>query len=327
MIYLESPSTDPYWNLALEEFVFEHMDHCKQYFMLWQNDKAVVVGKYQNTAEEIDPQYVDEHQICVVRRLSGGGAVYHDMGNLNYTFIVDQEEKARFDFKEFAIPVIKALKRLGVPAEFNGRNDLIINGKKFAGNAQYAKNGRLLHHGCIMLDSNLEDVSNALRVRKSKFESKGIKSVRSRVTTINANSPCHISMDDFKACLKNELWFCDPLQPVTLTSEQLAKVQELRDTKYSTWEWNYGSSPDYLVRKERKFSFGTVTACLNVKKGCIAKVQFFGDFFGNGEIKDLESNLLGAPLNKQLRDILASINVEYYIDGLADETLYQLLVQ
>ena len=191
MIYLEPPGTDPYFNLALEEYVFEQMDRSRAYFMLWQNSNTIVVGKYQNTAEEINQAFVDAHGIRVVRRLSGGGAVYHDTGNLNFTFIVDQDTAPGLNFKIFVRPVVEALARFGVHAEFTGRNDLTIGGMKFSGNSQYAKHGRLLHHGCIMLDSNLTDVADALRVKQAKFDSKAVKSVRSRVTTINTHAPPH----------------------------------------------------------------------------------------------------------------------------------------
>ena len=201
MRYLESPSRDPYFNLALEEYVFERMDKSKSYFMLWQNDNTIVVGKYQNTAEEIDQAYVDAHHIRVARRLSGGVAVYHDRGNLNFTFIVDQADAPGLNFKIFVEPVIRALARFGVHAAFTGRNDLTIDGMKFSGNAQYARRGRLLHHGCIMLDSNLTSVADALRVKEAKFASKAVKSVRSRVTTINAHAPAPISMEEFKEAL------------------------------------------------------------------------------------------------------------------------------
>ena len=171
MVYLESHSTDPYFNLALEEYIFEHMDRSRQYFLLWQNDRTIVVGKYQNTAEEINQSYVEAHGIRVARRLSGGGAVYHDKGNLNFTFIVDQADNADFNFNVFVVPVLRALERFGVTAAFNGRNDLTIDGQKFSGNSQYARHGRLLHHGCIMLDSNLTNVADALKVKQAKFDS------------------------------------------------------------------------------------------------------------------------------------------------------------
>ena len=231
MIYIESDSTDPYYNLALEEYVFEDLDKGEEYLILWQNANSIIVGKYQNTAEEVNQSFVDEHHIRVARRLSGGGAVYHDTGNLNYTLIVDQKNNPDFNFSLFVIPVIEALRELGVNAEFNGRNDLTIGGRKFSGQSQYAKGGRIMHHGCIMLDSNLENVQDALRVKAAKFESKSIKSVRSRVTTINEHAPSPISMETFKETLKRHVLSTNNGGTYTLTPEDTAQIERLARLK------------------------------------------------------------------------------------------------
>lgn len=324
MFYLESPSRDPYFNLALEEYVFERMDKSKSYFLLWQNDNTIVVGKYQNTAEEIDQAYVDAHGIRVARRLSGGGAVYHDKGNLNFTFIVDRADAPGLNFKIFVEPVIQALARFGVHAAFTGRNDLTIDGMKFSGNAQYARRGRLLHHGCIMLDSNLTSVADALRVKEAKFASKAVKSVRSRVTTINAHAPAPISMEDFKGALKECAMASGELEPCTLTEEDLAAVRKLRDEKYATWAWNYGCSPAYDMRREMKFPAGLVTAHLSAEGGKIKAVRFYGDFFG-GELGELEGAMVGLPLDGHLTEALEALRVGDYMSGITAEELSRLL--
>ena len=324
MFYLESPSRDPYFNLALEEYVFERMDKSKSYFMLWQNDNTIVVGKYQNTAEEIDQAYVDAHGIRVARRLSGGGAVYHDKGNLNFTFIVDRADAPGLNFKIFVEPVIQALARFGVHAAFTGRNDLTIDGMKFSGNAQYARRGRLLHHGCIMLDSNLTSVADALRVKEAKFDSKAVKSVRSRVTTINAHAPAPISMEDFKRALKECAMASGELEPCTLTEEDLAAIRKLRDEKYATWAWNYGCSPAYDMRREMKFPAGLVTAHLSAEGGKIKAVRFYGDFFG-GELGELEGAMAGLPLDGHLTEALEALRVGDYMSGITAEELSRLL--
>ena len=324
MFYLESPSRDPYFNLALEEYVFERMDKSKSYFMLWQNDNTIVVGKYQNTAEEIDQAYVDAHGIRVARRLSGGGAVYHDRGNLNFTFIVDRADAPGLNFKIFVEPVIQALARFGVHAAFTGRNDLTIDGMKFSGNAQYARRGRLLHHGCIMLDSNLTSVADALRVKEAKFDSKAVKSVRSRVTTINAHAPAPISMEDFKRALKECAMASGELEPCTLTEEDLAAIRKLRDEKYATWAWNYGFSPAYDMRREMKFPAGLVTAHLSAEGGKIKAVRFYGDFFG-GELGELEGAMAGLPLDGHLTEALEALRVGDYMSGITAEELSRLL--
>lgn len=326
MIYLESHSMDPYFNLALEEFVFEKLDRNESYFMLWQNENTVVVGKYQNTAEEINQSYIQSHGIRVARRLSGGGAVYHDSGNLNYTFVVDQNDYAQFNFQQFVRPVIQALKRLGVEAEFNGRNDLTIDGRKFSGSAQYARHGRLLHHGCIMLNTNLTNVADALNPRMAKFESKSVKSVRSRVTTINAHAPSPISMDLFRSTLRSCLLESGDLKQKELTEEDLAEVERLRRDKYATWAWNYGRSPAYHMRREQKFEAGMVTVCLQAEEGRIQSIRFYGDFFGNGEISELETALTGVALDENLEKCLIERNVNHYLNGIPAGELARLIV-
>ena len=326
MIFLRSASTDPAFNLALEEYLFDRMDRSKPYFMLWQNARTIVVGKYQNTVEEINPEAVARHGLRVVRRLSGGGAVYHDLGNLNYTFIVDQEGAEELNFQAFVQPVIRVLAGLGVTARCSGRNDVTIDGLKFSGSAQYAREGRLLHHGCILVDSNLEDVSDALRPRAAKFESKGIKSVRSRVTTISAHTPRPVTPEQFGTLLLREVGKTQPLEPLELTEEQLAEVGRLQREKYASWDWNYGRSPDWGVRLEKKFPSGLLAVNLQVSEGRIEKICFSGDFFGDGEIGALEQALVSLPLGPGLEEMLEGLNVGYYIKGVTGRDLFELLV-
>lgn len=325
MIYIESDSTDPYYNLALEEYVFEHLDKGEEYFMLWQNANSIIVGKYQNTAEEINQSFVDEHHIRVARRLSGGGAVYHDTGNLNYTLIVDQKNNPDFNFSLFVIPVIEALRELGVKTEFNGRNDLTINGRKFSGQSQYAKGGRIMHHGCIMLDSNLDNVKDALRVKAAKFESKSTKSVRSRVTTINEHAPSPISMDTFKETLKRHIMSTNNGDTYTLTPEDKEEIERLARDKYSTWDWNYGRSPACSIRRDARFESGLICVQMNVEHGSISDIHLSGDFFGNRDLAELEQSLIGLPLDEHLKEKLSDLSVEEYIHGMSAELLADLL--
>lgn len=321
MIYLESKSHDPYFNLALEEYVFEKLDQNEEYFMLWQNDNTIVVGKYQNTAQEINQAFVDENHIRVARRLSGGGAVYHDKGNLNFTFIVSEKDHG-LQFSQFIRPVIRALAKLGIQAEFTGRNDITIDGKKISGNSQYVKRGRIMHHGCILVDSNLTNVSEALRPKEAKFESKSAKSVASRVTTINACSPQEITVDVFKRTLADEVLQGGGAREYTLSDIEIEQIEALADEKYRTWEWNYGKSGNYNYEKSQRYDFGTVEIYATVREGILQEVKIHGDFFGNGEISDLEKALQGEALDENLDTRIAEkLNVGDYIKGMTAEQL------
>ena len=325
MIYIESTSTNPYYNLPLEEYVFERTDPGENYFMLWQNENTIVVGKYQNTAEEVNQEFVQAHGIRVVRRLSGGGAVYHDEGNLNFTFIADQKGLSGFNFRVFVKPVLEALETLGVHAEFTGRNDLVLDGCKFCGNSQYARHDRVLHHGCIMLDSNLDKVGDALRVREAKFTSRSVKSVRSRVTTINEHAPRKITMQEFKDALKEQVFAQNDIREYSLTETDQEAVLDLMREKYETWEWNYGFSRAYSIRREQKVAGGLVTVDMDVDRGMISEIHLSGDFFGSGDLRDLEKALQGVPLDEHLADRLKELGIEKYIHGVSAADMALLL--
>lgn len=328
MYYIESPSTDPHFNLALEQFVFDRLDRAHGYFMLWQNDNAIIVGKHQNTVGEVDAAYVREHGIRVVRRLSGGGAVYHDLGNINFTFIVDNGETASFDFSTFCRPIVKALERFGVHAEINGRNDITIEGKKFSGNSQYSKQGRTMHHGTILYDSDLEVVGKALFVSRDKLESKGVESVRSRVTNVRTYVAGDVSTERFFATLRDFMFEEYALTPYVLTPEQLAEVEALRRDRYDRWDWNYGASPDYQVRKERRVEgVGKLEIRLDVQGGVIRDAAFYGDYFGNGNAEDLAHLLTGCKVEESaLRSALEGTDLDPYISHMDMETFLQILL-
>lgn len=327
MKYINWKETDPTINLAFEEYVFNQMDKNESYFLLWQNDNAVIVGKHQNTIEEVNQEYVKDNNIKVVRRLSGGGAVYHDLGNLNFTFIVDDHGKDPFDFKAFTRPLVDVLQSLGVNAEFNSRNDIAIDGKKFSGNSQYAKKGRILHHGTILFNSKLATIQSALKVKKDKFESKGIKSVKSRITNISEYLDEDYSLADFKKALLKFMFKDENLQEIFLEEKDLKAIEILRSEKYATWEWNYGRSPEYNLRKERKYDFGLITILLQVEKGSIREIRFFGDYFGNGDIQELEALFVGIKPNEDaLILLLEGIELENYINGLDSKTLIDLIL-
>jgi len=332
MIYLQSPSTDAEFNLALEQYVFEEMDPRREYFMLWQNASAVIVGKNQNTVEEINGRYVEEHGIQVVRRLSGGGAVYHDMGNLNFTFIRHGGDAADMDLHAFCHPIAGALSQLGVDAKINGRNDITIDGRKFSGNSQYVKKGRIMHHGTLMFDSDLGMVSECLRVSKDKIESKGIKSVRSRVTNIREHLPegSDISLDQFRQTLVRfmDSWF-GKMERYDFTAEDLKRVEQIRRDRYGCWQWNYGYSPQYSLRKERRVEgVGRILVSMEVKEGRLRQIEFYGDYFGSEDAAQLATVLQGCVMERQpLTERLTHWDIDRYFHRLTVEQFIDLLLQ
>jgi lipoate-protein ligase A len=323
--YIESKSTDPHYNLALEQFVFDRLskelskEKGSSFFMLWQNHNAIIVGKHQNTLQEINAAFVKEHNISVVRRLSGGGAVYHDLGNINFTFITDADNTKGMDFSVFCKPIQEALCPLGVPVEISGRNDMHVEGKKFSGNAQYVKEGRVMHHGTILYDSNLEILSQALNVGKEKIESKAIKSVRSRVTNIRPYMKQDMSTEGFWEVIKHSMIASLGMNEVTLSAEHDALVNELKEKVYSQWSWNYGNSPPYTVRKERRIDgCGKIEILLDVEReGKIRNAAFFGDFFGNSDPGELGNVLVGHHLEyNELKTLFNAIDISRYFHGL-----------
>lgn len=328
MIYIKSPSTNPHFNLALEQYVFDEMDRSQEYFMLWQNDNAIIIGKHQNTIREINAPYVKEHGISVVRRLSGGGAVYHDLGNLNFTFIVSENGLEQFDFGSFCRPIIKALDHFGVHAELNGRNDMTIDGKKFSGNSQYAKQGRVMHHGTILYDSNLETVSHALQVSQDKIVSKGVQSVRSRVTNVRDYMPQDVPIQEFWEMLLHDMEAETPMEFYTLTEKDFERIHQIQKERYDTWEWNYGYSPSYNIIKERRFDgCGRLEVHMNVEKGSISDFDVFGDYFGNGDKKDLQHQLVGVPLTEDaLQTALQQVCISDYFCHLEKRQFIDLLL-
>lgn len=328
MIYIESPSTDPQFNLALEQYVFDEMDRGESYFMLWQNANAVIVGKHQNTFAEINRRYVEEHQVSVVRRLSGGGAVYHDLGNLNYTIIADQNlQSGPFDFASFCRPVVAALQELGVPAEVNGRNDMTVDGKKFSGNAQYFREGRIMHHGTILFDADMEAVAQALDVAQDKMAAKGIKSVRSRVTNIRPYLREDVGIRRFMDLLAEKM-FAGAIRRYALSEKDIARTNEIKDARYGRWEWNFGKSAEYAVHKERRFEgIGKLELLLNVEKGVIKGFDVYGDYFGNGDKLDLQLALIGRRLERaDIEEALRGVEIGEYFNNLPKEDFVALLL-
>jgi lipoate-protein ligase A len=326
--YIESDSTDPYHNLSLEQFVFTSLNRNNSYFMLWRNHNTIVVGKHQNTLKEINSAFVKEKDIAVVRRLSGGGAVYHDLGNLNFTFITGADKQKGIDFSVFCEPIREALLSMGVPAEISGRNDMKVDGKKFSGNAQYIKEGRVMHHGTILYDSNLSVLSQALKPGDGKIESCGVKSIQSLVTNIRPYMKSDMGVGEFWAALREFMLSSFYMKELKLEAEQKLSVETLKDKIYSQWSWNYGTSPPYTLRKARRFEgCGRIEILLDIgKEGMINNAAFYGDFFGNREIDELVEALKDHRLEyEELKRALNGMDISSYFYGLNIETFLDLL--
>jgi lipoate-protein ligase A len=328
MISIRNESKDPHFNLALEEYVFYNFDPNEEYVILWQNEPSVIIGRNQNTIEEINAKFIKEHNINVVRRMSGGGAVYHDLGNLNYTFIINSDKDVISNFKKFTEPIVSALAKLGVKAEFSGRNDITIDGKKFSGNAQHYANNRLLHHGTILFNSDLAVVQEALNVKIDKLKSKGVKSVRSRVTNVYPYLKEKITIEEFKDTLLKFILNDENYKEkeYVLTEEDLKAVRTLMKEKYSTWEWNYGESPAFEVEKSQRYSGGQLSLKYNVENGTIQELRIFGDFFGKKEISDIEKLLKGKQYKEKIvKETLESINFEEYMTGISVDNFIECM--
>lgn len=297
------------------------------YFILWQNDNTIVVGKHQNTIEEINKEFVEKNKINVVRRITGGGAVYHDLGNINYSIITSAGGE-ELDFRLLTKPIIEALSKIGISAEFNSRNDITIDGKKFSGNAQFISNGRLLHHGTILFNSDLGKIQEALNVRELKIESKGIKSVKSRVTNIKPYMEDEsIDTIKFKEILTELIFENNKPEIYELNDVRQSEVLELMSKKYETWEWNYGQSPEYDIEKEKKFDFALVSLKLKVTDGKIMSLKIYGDFFGNFEIAELENALTGVLIKKEdIEKAISKINIKKYINGMENKDFLNLVL-
>lgn len=317
--FIRNDSTNPYFNLALEEYVLKNVEPGFEFFMLWRNCPSIIVGRYQNTVEEINSKFVQENNINVVRRISGGGAVYHDLGNINFTFIDPYEKRDSLNFKKYTLPIINSLKEIGITAELNGRNDITIQGKKFSGNSQHIYKSRLLHHGTLLFNSDLSVVGKALNVSKDKFISKGIKSVRSRVTNISDYLKEEITIDEFKSLLLKNLSKSIDYQAeeYELTQEDKNNINNLMIEKYSTWEWNYGQSPKFNFKNSKKLTLGKIEVLMDIDNGIINQCRFYGDFLGTMDIEDVEKKLKGKKYKKdEINSVLTNICTNEYFGGI-----------
>lgn len=321
---LYNTSTDPYFNLACEEYLLDS-DIREEIFMLWRNAPTVVIGRNQNAYAELNADFIASNHIAVVRRLTGGGAVFHDLGNVNYSFITPEAGATNLDFERFCKPVIAALGSMGLEACMSGRNDILADGRKISGTAQCVRNGKILHHGTLLYSADMTRLAGALNVNAAKIQSKGIKSVRSRVANI-----CDLLPEDKRMPVTA---FIDTLfnyfggSPAMLSPEMVQAVQKLSDEKYSKWEWNYGQSKQYSMERSQRFDFGTVEILLDAEKGVIQNIQFRGDFFGRRDVSELSGLLTGQRLEREnLIRLLTDAPIGEYIMGAAPGEIASLIV-
>jgi lipoate-protein ligase A len=329
MRYIESPSTDPALNLALEQYVFDTLACNDEYFMLWRNRDSVIVGLHQNTAEEINRAYIDRHGIPVVRRLSGGGAVFHDLGNINFSLITSAPDTGKLDYRSSCQPIIEALEQLGIHAATCGRNDITIDGKKFSGSARYLRGGRLMHHGTILLDTDLERMSEALRVPEDTILSKAVKSIHARVTNLRNYLPRNLTALEFMAFLRASIAGRRNISAYSMTGQDWDAVEAIRLRRYAAWEWNYGQSPDYRIRKSRHLSgFGDIRISMQVEKGRIRAFAMDGDYFGSRTCADIAAVLPGTKMEeKALEEALSRVPLEDFYEGLSRSELIRLIIE
>jgi lipoate-protein ligase A len=320
--------TDPRINLAIEEYLLKTMDVEKDPFLLFYiNEPSIIIGKNQNTAEEINTDYVDSNGIHVVRRLSGGGAVYHDLGNLNYSFITVDDGNSFRNFRKFTEPVVQALQSLGVNAELSGRNDLMVEGRKVSGNAQFSTRGRMFSHGTLMFDTEVDAVVSALKVSKEKIESKGIKSIRSRVANISEFLEEPMSVTEFRAAILNSLFEGEEnVKYWELTDEDWENIRELSAQRYGNWDWNYGKSPKFNMKHSHRFPVGGIDVRLQVENGAILDAHIYGDFFGVGDVAEIEKAITGVKYERAaLDEAISGFDIPKYLGGITKEEFLKLI--
>lgn len=325
MIFLDNKNIhDPRVNLAFEEYAIRHLALDDEILLFYINEPSIIVGRNQNTVEEINVDYVERNDIKVVRRLSGGGAVYHDLGNLNFSFIAPNSADNFHNFRKFTQPVIDVLRSMGVNAELSGRNDIVLGGRKISGNAQYVAGPRMVSHGTLLWQTDLKVVGEALRPKQAKMESKGIKSVRSRVANITEFMPSNCpDILEFRQAIIHGVFKGGEINEYKLKDKDWHGVAELAQARYQTWDWNYGKSPAFGLKRETRYPGGGIDALLDVERGVIRHVKFYGDFFGQHDISILENLLEGVEYRPEaIRERLRDVHVgNYFVNFTLDELI------
>lgn len=322
--------TDATRNLALEEYAIRHKLEEEDLLLFYVNANAIIIGRNQNTIEEIDQDVVATKHIQVVRRVSGGGAVYHDTGNLNFSFMT-RDVNGRFNrYDTFNGPVLAVLHDLGVPAELSGRNDIVVEGRKISGNAQFAASDRMLSHGTLLVDSNVDELVSALRPKPGKVESKGVKSIRSRVANINEFLTTPITAVELRERILEKIYGTrdrTQIPSVAMSDADWQGVADLRASRYANEDWNYGRNPNANVQRAQRFAGGEVDVRLDIQNNHIVSASIFGDFMGQGDLGDITSRLVGVTYERTaIAQALADIDTTHYITNVSKDELLSVLV-
>ncbi len=321
MMYIKHDSMDAKFHFALEKYAMEELDVAKEYFMFWRTTPTLMTGRYQNTLREINMSFAKQHHINIVRRVTGGGTIYTDENGWQFSFIVKEPGQRRIEFATFTQPILDALSSIGVTAELSGRNDLVIGRRKFSGNAQYLRKNLVLHHGSLLFDTNLENLVRALSVDDEKIISKGIQSVRQRVTNIAE----HISVPMTSLKFRNVMlsFLLRDMDTYELTPQDIARVNEIKQAQFDSWDWNFGKDPAFNITREARFKGGKLTVQSFVDGGVITDIHFYGDFFAGDGLEQLQKRLIGCAYREDaIRAALTAEAADELLFGItADEIL------
>ena len=325
MRYLRNTSTDVYFNMAFDEYALEQLPLDEPLFFLWQNRSAVIIGLNQNAYAEVDINYLHQHDIVLARRITGGGAVYHDLGNLNYT-IVGRSSDIERDYPEYARHMQQALQALGVQAELSGRNDILVDGRKVSGYAKRVYKDRLMVHGTLMYDVDIEKLTKALTPPTEKLLVKGITSVKSRVANLKDYLPNITNIGAFSNALEQHLSRQYQDSEYLLTEKQLEEIHTISTSKFATPDWIYGRAPESTFTYARRLPCGNVEVYLSIKKGHIENCRIDGDFIGSSPITAVEELLKGSFYERvALQQRLSGIDIQRYLDNTTTEAFINLL--
>lgn len=329
MIFIDNENiTDPRINLALEEYAFRNLFPDQELFLFYINRPSIIIGRNQNTLEEINYEYVRNKGIIVVRRLSGGGAVYHDEGNLNFSFIKPYNTSRLNNFIEFTQPIIDVLREMGIHAELSGRNDIVVDGRKVSGNAQHSAKDRMFSHGTLLLNSDLNEVVESLNVKMTKIQSKGMKSIRSRVANLSEFLDEPMDIMDFRERIKEGI-FRESESPITyrLTEEDWKHVSEISKARYSNWDWNFGHSPKFNIKRSRRFQTGEIDLRIDVEKGYVRNLKIYGDFLGKSDVGELEKAIIGQRYElDDIDNLLSSYNMNEFFGNISHDDVLELFI-